>query len=348
MWENEKICSVHPERKAVISCRRLGTAFCAECRENAEMRSGFCGYCPNKGHCAIQRFYLAREANPGVLASLEDTTRTGFIEKPAINQSHPLPLHSEHYGQGLPLIILHGLFGSGRNWISVCRNLGDSCSVYAPDLRNHGDSPHSDVFDYESMVEDVKFFMDRHQLKAAAILGHSLGGKVAMALAARYPEYVQKLVIVDIAPKAYLQGPIDIASRLVKTDIKSFRNLHEISNALQTNIPSPKIRQFLLKNLYRNGEGHYTWKINLNAINKHRISINRCPDLSGGYPGDTLFIRGGLSDFIKKDDREKIKNIFSNAVIITLKDAGHWVHIDVPQAFTEVVKTFILADRFGG
>ena len=246
----------------------------------------------------------------------------------------------QRFGAGPPLIILHGLLGSSDNWRTLSRTVfGAHFEVFTVDQRNHGRSPHSDVFDYRAMVEDLAVFMDTCGLAAARLLGHSMGGKTAMHFALTYPERVETLVVVDIAPKAYSPRHTALLEALRALDLAGSRA--EIDAALRPQIPSDGIRNFLLKNLQRDGQGGYGWKMNLDTIYRHYDHLNGVMEADGTFEGPTLFVRGGVSDYVADEDTEGIVSFFPEAEIVTIDGAGHWVHAEKPQEFAEVVLAFL-------
>lgn len=250
-------------------------------------------------------------------------------------------LHFETVGEGPPLIILHGLLGSGENWRSMSRRLGARYQVFAVDLRNHGRSPHSEIFDYEAMVADLKEFTEQQALSGAMLLGHSMGGKVAMQFAAEHAESVERLVSVDMAPKAYDPSQRDLLEALRSLDLRRYKSFGEVDEALARSISEKPLRQFLLKNLSRDESGRLYWKIHLEAIHRNYDQLARsiAPKRTFGKP--TLFIRGGRSNYIEDDDVPAIRRIFPQAEIATLPGAGHWVHIELPDEFFQTVVNFL-------
>ena len=248
----------------------------------------------------------------------------------------------QSYGAGPPLIILHGLLGSSDNWRTLSRTVfGAHFEVFTVDQRNHGRSPHSDTLDYPAMVEDLSAFMDARGLAAARLLGHSMGGKTAMHFALTYPERVEVLVVVDIAPKAYSRRHTALLEALRALDLAAYRTRAEINAALRPQIPSDGIRSFLLKNLQRDGQGGYGWKMNLDAIYRHYDRLNGGLEADGTFEGPTLFVRGSASDYVADEDTELIISFFPEAEIVTIDGAGHWVHAEKPQEFGEVVLGFL-------
>ncbi|HPI11307.1 MAG TPA: alpha/beta fold hydrolase [Catalimonadaceae bacterium] len=252
-----------------------------------------------------------------------------------------LHLHFRESGTGEPLVVLHGVFGSGDNWLTVTKLFTPMFRVFLVDQRNHGRSPHSDEFSYDALVEDLKDFADQQSLPVFNLIGHSMGGKVAMKFAAKYPERLSKMVVVDIAPRYYNPHHQEIMSGFKSVDLKKMVARQEADEAMLPYIPEMDVRQFLLKNLYRNSEGEFAWRINLpvleNAIDMIGESLN--PDLRILVP--TLFIKGEKSRYISHKDEAQIAVQFLNSRIIEIQGAGHWVQAEQPQLFAEAVMEFL-------
>ncbi len=251
-----------------------------------------------------------------------------------------MKLFFREVGQGQPIVILHGIFGSSDNWLTQARMLSSQYRVFSLDLRNHGLSPHDDVFDYPAMVEDLAGFLDQHQLKDPVIIGHSMGGKVAMNFALAHPEKLEKLIVVDIAPKAYDLEHYVIVDGLKAIPIEAIASRTEADEVLARFVPEPDVRQFLLKNLQRKPEGGFTWKLNLPVIDKHLPKIGFDLEFSGVFQKPVLFIRGSKSKYIRDNDIDRIKTVFPNAVLETL-DTGHWVQAEKPKEFVELVEGWL-------
>jgi esterase len=250
-------------------------------------------------------------------------------------------LHFEVVGSGPPLIILHGLLGSADNWRSVSRRLGAHYQVFAVDLRNHGRSPHSDIFDYDVMTADLREFTEQQALRRIMLLGHSIGGKVAMQFALDYSEQVNRLVIVDIAPQPYELSQRYILEALLSLDLTRYKSFTEVDAALAEKISDKSLRQFLLKNLARDENGHLLSKIHLAAIDRNYDKLGRGLAPERTFDRPTLFIRGGRSNYIGDDDAPLIRQIFPQAAIATVPEAGHWVHVDAPEEFFQTVLNFL-------
>jgi esterase len=252
-----------------------------------------------------------------------------------------MELHYERSGQGHPLIILHGLFGSLENWRTLSKAFAQSFTVFVLDQRNHGRSPHSDDFNYQVMVEDVHEFMERHDLTSAYVLGHSMGGKVAMQFALSYPSLVDRLIVVDIAPKVYPPGHDDVFAGLYALNLAALRSRQEAEATLAPHLPDLALRQFLLKNLAREDSGAFIWRINLDGIHRNYHEMLKRFTASGEFPQPTLFIRGANSGYIRDTDLVTIRENFPAAQLTTISNTGHWVHAEAPQEFTRIVADFL-------
>lgn len=252
-----------------------------------------------------------------------------------------MELHHQCHGEGAPLLILHGLLGSLDNWQNISHRLGNTFRVCALDLRNHGRSPHSDDFNYDVMTEDLLEFLDAHQIERTRLMGHSMGGKTAMHFALKHSDRMEKLVVVDIAPRAYPPSHLPIFDALLSLDLASLRERSEVDRALAEKIREVPVRQFLLKNLARNEQGGLCWKPNLPVIRKNYDRLNEEIKTDSTFDGPTLFIKGAKSDYINDSDRAMIEKLFPNATLTSIPQAGHWVHADAPKEFVEVVGNFL-------
>lgn len=255
-----------------------------------------------------------------------------------------MKLFSRKYGEGPPLLVFHGLFGLSDNWVTIGKKLAEKFSVYLVDLRNHGKSPHSDVFNYPTMAEDIREFIEDYGLKSPVLIGHSLGGKVAMLVALYYPARVSRLVVVDIAPRKYPPFQENIFKALTTLNPDEISSRRQADEYFRRFIPEPELRQFLLKNLARKDGHSYRWKMNLEGIHRNLENIYREVDSSLKYEGPTLFVRGGLSNYIRKSDEKMIRKMFPHSRFATIEEAGHWVHADQPQAFLRTVLNFLQSE----
>jgi esterase len=244
--------------------------------------------------------------------------------------------------QGQKLILLHGLLGSGRNWYTLAQRFAEEFQVYVPDLRGHGESPKVPPLDYPHLAADVAALLEEEGIKTASFIGHSMGGKVAMVLALTRPETVAKLVVVDIAPVRYAQSFDSLIAALKALPLEAIKNRHEAEAWLHAKLGNPRLGRFLLQNLAADG-GRYYWRIDLDLIASALPAIIDFPALPEARPfgGPTLFVGGGLSDYLKQEFSYMIKALFPNAKIEVLPHAGHWVHIDQPAEFTSKVRSFL-------
>lgn len=254
-----------------------------------------------------------------------------------------MELFYKSYGAGHPLVILHGLLGASGNWHTLAGNaFSKHFRTLAVDQRNHGRSPHSSVLDYPTMAADLAALLSQLGLPSTHLLGHSMGGKTAMQFALSYPQRVDKLVVVDIAPKPYPPNHRYIFDALRALDLSAYDSRSAIDQALASAIPSVPVRQFLLKNLESDGRGGYTWKMNLEGIYGNYDKVNAGLESDGVFDGPVLFVRGGASDYVDEADLSSIRAHFPAAELATVPGAGHWVHAEAPEAFTEVVMDFLV------
>ncbi len=253
-----------------------------------------------------------------------------------------MKLFYRQVGRGTPLLILHGLFGMSDNWMTFAEKLADRYTVYIPDMRNHGRSGHDPLFNYAVMARDVGEFITTHQLQDVKIIGHSMGGKVAMEYVTGNGTKVGKLVIIDIAPKTY-QNPFfaKLVSILENMDLRQIRTYSEADRRLSEKISRQAIRQLMLKNLYRNAQNRFEWKPNLQAIKQNMDKILDAPNLAGPYQGATLFVRGGQSDYMEDGDLKLIRAYFPRARIETISKANHWVHATAADELLHLLRNFL-------
>jgi esterase len=253
-----------------------------------------------------------------------------------------LDLSHEVAGDGPPLIILHGLFGSARNWRAIAKGLADSHRVWSIDLRNHGDSPWDADMTYEAMAGDIKAFMARHGLEGAALMGHSMGGKVAMTLALTEPSLVGQMIVVDIAP---VQRPPDLRSyvrAMARIDLSTVRRRAEVGDLLASTVEDRSVRAFLLQNLVMT-DGAPRWRLNLEAIDRQMEAIGGFPEplLDRQYERPTHFITGALSAYVKPEHRDLVLRLFPAVTMSVIAGAGHWVHAEKPESFLRAVRRFL-------
>ncbi len=254
-------------------------------------------------------------------------------------------LHYETWGHGPPLAVLHGLFGSLDNWHSVSRDLAGQFEVLAIDQRNHGRSPHSPKMSYPLLAQDLREFLEQRGLGRVSVLGHSMGGKTAMEFALRWPVCLDKLIVVEMAPRAYPALHDPMLEALLALDLAACPGRQQMEAALEPAIPSKTTRRFLLKNVERDpGSGVFRWRMNLQGISENypRLCEPLAPGRSCARPA--LFLRGGESDYLRPEDFEGIRSLFPNARFRALAGAGHWVHADAPEEFLRIVREFLEED----
>jgi esterase len=268
-----------------------------------------------------------------------------------------LNLYFRKMGKGDPLIILHGMYGSSDNWHTVGKALAEKFEVYLVDQRNHGRSPHSPVLSYAILRDDLRDFLDVHDLWKVTILGHSMGGKTAIFFAAAFPHRIKKLIVVDISPRSYknllkpsslVLSHLNIIQSLLSLDLEDIDSRTDADRKLAITISSKTVRQFLLKNLVRTKIGKFEWALNIKALQNGLPALMDGIDPKEveeglritGFP--VLFIRGGDSDYVLHEDEIFIKKLFPEASIITIPGAGHWVHAEKTEEFIKAVKEFLI------
>ncbi len=253
-----------------------------------------------------------------------------------------MKLFFRQYGKGPPLIILHGLYGASDNWITIAKNISDYFTVYLPDLRNHGQSPHSDLHDYNSMSDDIKELSEYLHLDNFFLAGHSMGGKTAIHFALKWPDKLFGLLIADISPfvsennlQPLVENHYSILRTIIATDLTKASTRQEAEMLISKGIQSQKIRDFVMKNLKRNPDKTFGWKINamslLNNLGRIMEGIERQDNIRiqiTGFP--VIFLKGKNSDYLPASDFRDILTVFPAAEFIEVPDAGHWVHSDRP------------------
>lgn len=254
-----------------------------------------------------------------------------------------MKLFYRKYGEGnTPLLILHGIFGSSDNWITFARSLDQSLySIYLLDQRNHGQSPWSDDFDYDFMADDLKEFMEDHDIHHPIIMGHSMGGKTVMQFDLKYPSIAQKIIIVDIAPKFYPVHHDAILAGLNSLDITRLQSRQEANEYLKRFIEQEGIRQFILKNLYRDEDQNFKFRINLKVITAKIDIVGHEPIFKNASETPCFFIKGEASHYIQPEDERLIAEIFTKFSIYSVPKASHWVQADNPTGFKIVFDEII-------
>jgi len=250
-----------------------------------------------------------------------------------------LSLASDITGSGPALLVLHGLFGSATNWRSMARRLAADHAVHALDLRNHGASPWADTMTYTEMADDVRHYIDQHGLGSVSVMGHSMGGKTAMALALAFPDLVERLIVVDIAPRPYSDSLNNYAQAMRSIDLMSAASRGEVQRQLQALLPDATVAPFLVQNLVPRND-HFDWRINLASISASMRDLTDFPATLLGRVFDkpTTAIAGALSDYIPENDVRPFKPMFPRVVLEVIDGAAHWVHADKPQSFFGAVQ----------
>lgn len=245
------------------------------------------------------------------------------------------------YGKGPPLVVVHGLFGSGRNWHGIAKRLSDRFRIFAVDLRNHGESPWTPTMTLDDLCEDLLRFLDDHHIDQATVLGHSLGGKASMLLALRHAARVEQLIVVDIAPAAYAHDFADHIAAMRALDLTGATRRSAAAEQLAAALGDAATAGFLAQNLATGTHG-LVWKLNLDGIDAAMPSLTGFPEsISTSYDGRALFIRGDRSDYIGRDHQGQIFSLFPQAEFAVISDAGHRVHADQPAAFIDTILDFM-------
>lgn len=250
-------------------------------------------------------------------------------------------LHSKVMGQGEPMIIMHGVFGMGDNWQTLGRKWAENFEVHLLDMRNHGKSDHSNEFSYDIMCDDLTDYLDQNNINKAIILGHSMGGKVAMLFSVLHPKRVSKLIVGDIGPMAYKPHHQEIIHALQSLKLDNIKSRGEAEKQFSTYIDDLDTRQFLLKSLYWKEKGLLAWRFNLEVIAREILKVGEALPSTAIFSGPTAFIRGGNSWYIKDEDEDFILDHFPDAQLLTIDGAGHWLHAEKPLEFFELVSRFI-------
>jgi esterase len=250
-------------------------------------------------------------------------------------------LHYVAQGQGPPLIILHGFLGSSDNWRMMSKRFAAHYRVFCVDLRNHGRSPHSEVMNYRVMAQDLGEFFDSKGLSSALLLGHSMGGKVAMQFAGDSPARLDKLVVVDIAPKSYPPSQRELLTALQNLDLRAVKSFADADAALAHVVTESGLRQFLIKNLDRTSSGEFRWRIALDVMAANYDESLKAVTIEIPFDKPACFLRAGRSDFIEDTDIASIRESFPRAEIQTIARAGHWLHVDAPDEFYRIVAHFL-------
>lgn len=251
--------------------------------------------------------------------------------------------HEAVPGQDKPvLVVLHGLYGQQGNWATHARTLAGDFTVYALDARNHGQSAHADSMRLDEMAQDVSDTLDALGLQRVHLLGHSMGGKIAMLLALQQPQRVLSLLVVDIAPVAYARGDVQVVQGLVALDLSAVRSRGDADRQLAQYVHSAAVRDFLLTNLVKEGDGSFHWRFNLPVLARSFGEIIGWPALQARYEGPVLFIKGANSDYILPEHQAAVLALFPRARLKTVQGAGHWVHSEKADTFRKLARDFLL------
>jgi pimeloyl-ACP methyl ester carboxylesterase len=267
-----------------------------------------------------------------------------------------MKLFYRKFGDGPPLIILHGLYGSSDNWVTIAKKLAGAFTVYLPDQRNHGQSQHSEIHDYDSMRDDLYELVTELRLRKFFLAGHSMGGKTAIAFAARWPDLIAGLLVADISPFtnessqviAYNQHLI-ILKTILSMDLSAIRSRGEAESLLIEKITSENIRGFILKNLQRNTGNIFTWKLNASALYNNLDKIMAGLDLENGFSQPitgfpVIFLKGSNSNYLSSSSVADIRKVFPAAEFIVINGAGHWIHTDNPEAVVANLRKLLNED----
>lgn len=253
----------------------------------------------------------------------------------------PMPLAHRTYGQGAPMVILHGLFGAAQNWHSTAERLAEAYRVFACDLRNHGASPWAPSMSFPEMADDLEALIEQQSLAPAVVLGHSVGGKTAMLTALKHPDLVDALIVVDIAPVAYEEPFLDYVTAMQAIDLAQARRKSDVDRLLAPTVPDPSTRLFLLQNLEERN-GAFAWRINLDAIAANMQTLLGFADVSAlEYTGRALFVSGAQSDYIGRTYHNQIYELFPQAEFAVIEGAGHYPHTEQPEVFLERITGFL-------
>ena len=261
-----------------------------------------------------------------------------------------MKLYYRKTGDGPALVILHGLYGSSDNWLTIARILSDRFTVYLPDLRNHGQSPHDNEHTYESMSNDLDEMVKDEGMKKFILAGHSMGGKVAMLYSLKWPEKLNSLIVLDISPfgnsdheNSFYKQHSAIMEAVLSADLEGLRTRSEVENLLSVKIPSEKIRSFMMKNLARRDHNHFSWKLNIRALYENLDNImagivgkDEFHEQVTGFP--VRFVKGENSDYLREDDMPDINRIFPAADLEIISNAGHWIHSERPDAVIRILR----------
>lgn len=257
-----------------------------------------------------------------------------------------MELYFREFGQGQPVIILHGLFGQSDNWVTIGKRIAESYHVFIPDQRNHGQSPRAPIHSFPAMADDLASFIDDHKIGNPILIGHSMGGKTAMMYALENTAVVDKLIVIDISPRRYPERSIHtkVIDTMLGIDLGATGSRSEVEHIVNERITDLKISMFVLKNLYRQQDGRLAWRINVEVINRSMDLLFDGIDSSVQFNKPVLFVKGGNSDYITDVDFPLIEKMFPQATIKTIAGASHWVHADAPVELCRLLSEFLGRD----
>lgn len=254
-----------------------------------------------------------------------------------------MELAYQDIGEGEPIVILHGLFGAAKNWNSIAKQMARKYRILTVDLRNHGKSPWTETMSYVEMAQDLVAFLDQRGLDKATIVGHSMGGKVAMTTALKFADRVERLVVADMAPVKYKNMVFKTyVEKLQSIDLSKVSKRSDVDPLISDVVESPAVRAFLLGNL-ENTEDGLKWMVNLETLGREMDKIAGVPALRMDvkYSGQTLFVSGANSDYVQPSHHQLIKHLFPNVEFKVVEGAGHWVHAEKPHEFMAVLSDFV-------
>lgn len=254
-----------------------------------------------------------------------------------------MSLNYKQAGEGEALLLIHGLFGSLENLGALARNLSQQFCVYSLDLPNHGRSPHTDSTSLPLLAESIEAFMDELGLEKVNILGHSLGGKTAMELAMRNPERINKLVVLDIAPVQYSAHHEDVFAALLAIKPQELKNRQQAEAVFKQYLTEPALISFLMKNLQRDQQGNFSWRINLPVLHRDYNKM-LMGNSAGKFAGPLMFIKGEFSDYIQEAHRPEIQKRFSNVHLKVVGGTAHWLHAEKPLLVSNIALRFLKAN----
>lgn len=254
-----------------------------------------------------------------------------------------MKLFYRQMGEGQPVIILHGIFGISDNWVTIGRRIAEKFEVFILDQRNHGQSPHSSTFNYYALADDLYEFIEDHQLVNPIIIGHSMGGKVAINFSLDNPSKVDKLIVVDISMRHYpaRQEHMEIIRSMLSVDFDAVSSRNEIEEIISASVKSPRIKMFIMKNLYRIGKNRLSWRLNVKDIYENIDNVFEGVTSPYTFEKPTLFIKGGKSDYITDEDIDPILKNFPLAQFKTIEGTSHWVHADKPDELCAIFSEFL-------